>query len=383
MNNTSVLTNPQRKERNSAIELLKIAGILLIVMSHVIQSLRLKSSVLPYSDYVIDTAVASQSLRVLILRFLSYSGQFGNWLFYLCSAWFLLDSRQNKKSKITFLILNVWTVSVIILTVYLASHHSVSAKTAVRCLFPTSWNNNWYITCYILLYAVYPYFNILIEKLSQKQLFALSASGIVLYMGINFLKESFFSNKFIIWTAVYFAVAYAKKYLPSFTGSVRANVILFASAMLFHIALMLLTNLAGLRISAFSNQMNHWINISNPMLLAMAAALFNIVRNVHFTSRAVNYVSGLSLLIYIIHENILVRTYLRPYVWHLLYNQYGYTHLAALVFVYTVALFSACALLATVYRLTLERIVIIISGKLTAGLLKVYHKIESAAIKIR
>ncbi|MBR3438634.1 MAG: hypothetical protein IKH13_03935 [Clostridia bacterium] len=112
MNNTSVLTNPQRKERNSAIEALKIAGILLIVMSHVIQSLRLKSTVLPYSDYVIDTAVASQSARVLILRFFSYSGQFGNWLFYLCSAWFLLDSKQNRKSKITFFIINVWTVSV-------------------------------------------------------------------------------------------------------------------------------------------------------------------------------------------------------------------------------------------------------------------------------
>ena len=382
MNNTSVLTNPQRKERNSAIEALKIAGILLIVMSHVIQSLRLKSAVLPYSDYVIDTALASQSAGILILRFFSYSGQFGNWLFYLCSAWFLLDSRQNRKSKITFLILNVWTVSVIILAVYLAGHHSVSAKTAVRCLFPTSWNNNWYITCYILLYALYPYFNILIEKLSQKQLFALSASGIVLYMGINFLKESFFSNKLIIWVAVYFAAAYVKKYLPHTANSVKANVKLFALAMLCHIALLLLTNSAGLRISAFSNQMNHWINISNPMLLAMAAALFNIVRNVHFSNRAVNYVSGFSLLIYILHENIIVRTYLRPYVWHYLYNQYGYGHLALLVVAYSAALFTACAVLASVYKLTLERIVVKAADRLTVLLSKIYAKIEAKASKM-
>jgi hypothetical protein len=205
---------------------------------------------------------------------------------------------------------------------------------------------------------------------------------ITIYTGINFLKDSFFSSKIIVWIAVYFAVAYVKRYMPGFSDNLKANIVLFTVALFCHIALIMATNFVGLRVSAFSNQMNHWLNISNPMLITMAAALFNIMRNIHFTSRAINYTSGLSLLIYIIHENILVRTYFRPFLWHFIYNHYGYNHLFALTFAYTAGIFAVSAVLAAVYSLTIEKAVIKISDSLTALISKIYHKIEAAVMKI-
>jgi hypothetical protein len=373
----------QKTRRDSGIELLKIVGILLIILSHVIQTLQMKSGDVPYSDYVIDTSVATQSVRVLILHFLSFSGQFGNWLFFLCSAWFLTDSKYSKKNKITFLIINVWLVSFIILFVAtILRPEIIGIKIIIQCLFPTIWSNNWYLTAYILIYAAHPFLNIIINKLPQHSLFALSATMITIYTGINFLKDSFFSSKIIVWIAVYFAVAYVKRYMPGFSDNLKANIVLFTVALFCHIALIMATNFVGLRVSAFSNQMNHWLNISNPMLITMAAALFNIMRNIHFTSRAINYTSGLSLLIYIIHENILVRTYFRPFLWHFIYNHYGYNHLFALTFAYTAGIFAVSAVLAAVYSLTIEKAVIKISDSLTALISKIYHKIEAAVMKI-
>lgn len=50
----------------------------------------------------------------------------------------------------------------------------------------------------------------------------------------------------------------------------------------------------------------------NPFLLAMSIAMFNIARNIHFKNRFINYISKLSLLIYIIHENIILEHILDP-----------------------------------------------------------------------
>jgi hypothetical protein len=374
----------QRAKRDSGMELLKIAGILLIILSHVVQTLRMKSGYSPYSDYLINTAVATQSARVLVLHFLSFSGQFGNWLFFLCSAWFLTGSKRSKKNKITFLVLDIWFVSVIFLAaVLIINPDIISAKIIARCLFPTTWANNWYLTAYILIYAAHPFLNVIIDNLPKRSLFALSATMMTLYTGINFLKNSFFSSKIIVWVAVYFAVAYVRRYMPVFSGSIKANAVLFAASFACHIALVLATNYAGLHISALSGQMNHWLIMSNPMLIAMAAALFNIMRNIHFSSRAVNYVSGLSLLIYIIHENILVRIYFRPFLWHYIYNHYGFDHIFALTFAYTAGMFAVSALLAAVYHLTLEKLVVKAADRITALLSKLYGRIEAKAMKVK
>lgn len=372
----------QRSKRDSGMELLKIFGMLLIIFGHIIRTLRLKSAAVPYSDYVIDTAAATQSARILLLHIMSYSGQFGNWMFFFCSAWFLVDSHQSKKNKITFMVMDIWVVSVIILAVSLIVNRDlVSNKAIAQSLFPTISLNNWYMTAYILLYAAHPFLNMIIEKLPQNRLFALSATLMVLYTGINFIKETFFSSRLVVWIAVYFAVAYMKKYLPVFANSRKANIKLFLTAFACNITLILITNFVGLRLSAFKVDMNHWINISSPFLIAMGAALFNLMRNVHFSSRVINYVSGLSLLIYIIHENVIVRTCLRAYIWHCVYNRFGFDHLFLIIFIYTAALFAASLVAAAVYRLTLERLVIKAADKVTPLLSKAYCKIEEKAMK--
>ncbi len=95
-------------QRNSGIELLKIFAIVLIVLSHVMQTLWYNTDLKPEQN--------TADMQRLMLVIFSYSGVIGNTIFFICSAWFLVDSKRNNKRKVLQMIADIWMVSVIILS---------------------------------------------------------------------------------------------------------------------------------------------------------------------------------------------------------------------------------------------------------------------------
>ena len=69
-------------KRNSGIELLKIIAIILIVISHVVQTLTSENQFISYNDYVLDITNATKSFQKMILIYLSHFGVLGNSLFF-------------------------------------------------------------------------------------------------------------------------------------------------------------------------------------------------------------------------------------------------------------------------------------------------------------
>jgi hypothetical protein len=67
--------------RESGIELLKIVGMFLIVISHVTGTLSYYNQYITYHDYNIDLNVATMDFQQLILSILNYSGAIGNNIF--------------------------------------------------------------------------------------------------------------------------------------------------------------------------------------------------------------------------------------------------------------------------------------------------------------
>ena len=104
-------------KRNSSIELLKIFGIFLIVINHVIQTLHEPNSNFVNNDYILNLDMATTNIQQLILSILRYSGSMGNMIFFICSAWFLLDNDKTNKKKLLQILMDVWVASVIILVV--------------------------------------------------------------------------------------------------------------------------------------------------------------------------------------------------------------------------------------------------------------------------
>lgn len=192
---TAIQTKEKRDSmRESGIELLKIAAIFLIVIGHMVQTLSDGNYYISYHDYVLRISSATTNLKLLALVMLRYSGAIGNSIFFVCSAWFLLDSDKVSKKKVLMMILDVWLVSVTILAiVYFLRGGAIDSKLMIKSMFPTFFENNWYITCYILFYPLHPILNRIIRSMGQKVHLAVCTIMSFLYIVCNSIRGGWYS----------------------------------------------------------------------------------------------------------------------------------------------------------------------------------------------
>lgn len=367
-----------RAQRQSGIELLKIIAMFMIVLSHAAQSLG------GTQVGFIDLSLSTYNPQYLGVFFFRCLGSLGNLMFLIPSVWFLLNAKKVKINKIAGMIADVFFVSIIILIVYIyVIGRAPTAEEVIRSFFPTIYANNWYVTCYLLLYAIFPFLNSVIEHIDQKTHLVYGTAFFVLYCLINFVRESFFYGNLIGFVGIYFMVAYCKKYMLDFFSSKKVNLLLLAFGMAGWVGLVLLTNFLGNRFELLHDKMLKWSTFINPFFLLIAFSLFNLLRLSPLQSKAINYLSSLSLLIYIIHENYLFRTRIRPLYYVYIYTEFSYEYLIGWTLLYAVLLFLGSALLAMLYGKFLQPTVHKIGEKVLARLLKIYAKFEAAALKIK
>lgn len=361
-----LINNIDRQTRDSGIELLKIFAIFVIVINHTVQSLTNEAYNIPNNGFVIDISRATTNIQCILLQIFRHFGVLGNSVFFICSAWFLLKSKNWNKKKWLFMVIEIWVVSIVIFIItYIILHGNISIGIIISSLFPTTFGNNWYMTCYLLFYPIHPILNSIVNMMNQRQLFRSTLVMVFLYVFMNFINCSwFFLSAIILWITIYFAIAYMQKYLMSFVDNIRENIILFIIGVIGFIGIILITDICGLYSQVLSDKVMRWVNNCNPFLLAMSIAMFNIARNIHFKNRFINYISKLSLLIYIIHENIILRTYFRPAMWNYVYKRFGYSDVIQWVFIISFIIFIFGILCSILYVLTLQRFVNKVSGKL-------------------
>lgn len=370
--------------RNSSIELLKIFGIILIVISHVIQTLHTPSSHVASNDYVLDISIATTDIQRIILALLRHSGSLGNTIFFCCSAWFLLDDDKVNKKKILQMLLDVWIVSIIILlTVYIIRSGNIDSRTIIKQIFPTTFEANWYITCYILFYPLHSFLNHLIKKMNQKTLLRVVLVLLFLYVFVNYiLPGKFYTSAIVLWVTLYFAMAYMKYFLTDLSNNIKINILLLIVGFLGTIGMVLITNFLGLYIESFNGKLLRWSSNCSPFLILIAVSMLNIARNVQLSNKVVNYISSLSLLIYIFHENALLRSFYRPLMWSYVYLNCGYEYILLWVFVLVLIVFAFGLITSIIYKSTIQKLVTIVCNWLYSFLRKVYKKIENLIIKL-
>ncbi|MCD8098969.1 MAG: acyltransferase [Oscillospiraceae bacterium] len=371
------------KERLSGVELLKILAMLIIITSHIVQTISTGNGYIEQNFDVLDLNAASSNIQYLALSVMRMGG--GSIIFFVCSAWFLLDSKQVKADKVFRMLTEVWFASVaILIIVYAVRDGSIAPKLIKRSLFPTFYNNNWYVTCYILFYLMHTQLNKVIYSLSQPALLKSTLLLAFLYIFVNYIDaEHFFTTSLTLWVAIYFCVAYIKLYMPRVTASRKAGAAFVLVGYGGHCAIIALTNYLGLHIPSLSSKVLHWSSLCSPFLILAAIGLCIIAVSLKFKSRAVNTISGLSLLIYIIHENPLMGTYVRPYIIGIIYEKVGYTHVALWVLALAAVIFLCTAAVSMLYKVCLQKFVYKISDKIYSLLRGIYGKIEPFLLRIK
>lgn len=382
--------SPPKKTRNSSLELLKVTGILMIVLSHVIQTLNDTNKLVGYNDYILRLAYSSADIQQIILACLRHSGAVGNTIFFVCSAWFLLQSSKANKAKAFHMIADTWVISVIIFIVFKAlGDYTLDWKMTLKQFLPVTFGNNWYITIYILFFLIHPLLNKIIESLSKRDLLTWAIISTVVFSVINTVSKFFagtniyvFSN-LMLWIAIYFDIAYIKFYAPKFADNRKASLIMFISGFMLTYGTIILINFTGMN-NAFLHGKVISLNMnSNPFIILMVIGLFNFTRTFTFRSKLINYISSLSLLIYIIHENSLFRVYYRPYMWQYVYEHFGYNYVLVWAFVIGAVVFAGGLAASIVYSLTMQKATLFVTDKTYPLVRKAFYKLEDKIMKIK
>lgn len=383
MAKTQASTEIQKKCRESGPELLKLIAILLIVIFHVIQTVSSENAVIPYQDYVISLKYATDNYQLLIMSALRYSGALGNTIFFVCSAWYLVGHEKKDIKKAFSLLIDIWVVSVIFfLTVFIIRKGALPVKTIIEQFLPTTLANNWYMTAYIIFLLAYPLLNVIIKTINQRQLLRTIIVMSFLWIFMNFLYEGlFFPSIIILWTAYYFIVAYMKLYLPELQSNKRLNLLMLAAGVICYFGEVIVTNALGLHIGYFSDKLLRWNTDGNPFTIVISISALNLFRGFKFKSPLINYLSSLSMLIYLIHENVLFRTYYRPAIWQWIYLELGYDKILLHTAIYSILLVAAAAIVSAVYKETVQKAVYGIVDRLYPGLASAWHNAETALLK--
>lgn len=99
-----------KAERQSNFELLKIIAMLMIVSHHVVSK----------NAYNVDTEIVGVTFLKLFLQFFGNQAFIGNNLFFLSSAWFLVDKADKESNKAIFN--KIWDLERILLFYSIGSY---------------------------------------------------------------------------------------------------------------------------------------------------------------------------------------------------------------------------------------------------------------------
>lgn len=367
-------------DRQSGIELLKIIAMFGIVISHCAQSVSIGENFITNN---VDIEQPATSLSIFISQFLRSFGALGNDMFLLSSIWFLVDSKKVRSNKIAYMILDAYVFSVTIMLIF-SGGVTLTAREIIKQLFPITFANNWYIPCYLLLYAIHPLLNTLIDNMTRKQHLAYCFAFFIMYMCIGCIKVGFFfGNNLIHFTGFYFIVSYLKKNNLNVISNFKTNIICLFTGISLSILLLMVMNFAGMHVDIAAKNILHFSVLNhNPINFLIAFSLFNIFRVSKLQSKIINYISSLTMLIYIIHENDLFRAYLRTDLLYDFWEISNKMNIVLLVLIFSAALFIASTVIAIVYNKIFQPLVHKIAEKVLQLVLKIYCKIETMILRL-
>lgn len=365
----------EKVPRNSGIELLKVIAMILIAISHAVPV---------YGDYkaisFVNIDVCTADFSVIIMAMFRYLGTIGNDIFIVSSAWFLIESNKIRKEKVINIIFNSFAISVTILIILKALGIDIPKADFKSAFTPIMMNLNWFVTCYLVLYLIHPLLNMTIEKMQQKELLKLNIIFFMVYVILSIYKSSiFFRTALLEMIIIYYNVAYIKLYRKKFCNDSKSNLYYLIIGIAALISEILLMNGIGLHATNGKLYLTKFNGMINPLICMIAITAFNIFRNINLKNKIVNYISSLSILFYMIHENLLLANYVRPKFYQKFFV-YGYR--VGWVLIEAVLLIAFGITFAMIYKESIGKITNILSVKTKEIIEKVYNKIEKKIIKL-
>ena len=303
------------KRRNSSFELLRIIGMYMIVLIHIIIHTGVRTSV--------GLGITNHILTLLLCFLYTFVS-----VFVLITGYFQCDKEFKLKS--IFKINNaMWFYSaILILIIYKYGLNPWVGKTEVlQGLLPIQFGGYWFTRMYLFLYCVSPLLNIIIKNVDKKTFKNILIFGVILFSIIptltnNTLYEGGSGYTLVNFILLYFIGAYFKKYpleqsntFGRFSKYKRISIflIIFVLSIMFNFLL----NRFGITLGEFGFSgfirgilTNHTTAYTNPLIITGSLCLFLIFYHFDFSSKFINYIAGLTFGIYLFSDNKYFRGFL-------------------------------------------------------------------------
>lgn len=342
------------KIKQSKFELMRIISMFLIVFCHVI--------------YHGQTLQNSNGTILLILEFLICITLVHVNSFILLTGYFQYNKKFTlKKFLQTFTVMYFYKITIYIVCILL-NIHQFNAIDAFNIFNPFN-IPYWYISCYLILYLLSPFLNILIKNMNQSKhrkfilILVLSFSILPLLsnqtVGTN---DGFTVIQFIM---LYFIGAYFSKYpinenihFKNYSKNKIQTILLFGTIIFtflnyvsYNFGITLYNTNSSL-LQFFGNILTtNYIKYNFIFLLLQSICYFLWFSTLKIQNNIINYLSSLTLGIYLIHEH--------PYIRSKLYNWFNIANFGTItsknfiikIFVTAIIIFIGCGIIEAIRQI--------------------------------
>ena len=148
-----------------------------------------------------------------------------------------------------------------------------------------------------------------------------------------------------------------------------------------NVCMVLVANILGYIFPSMSNGLLVGAGNANIFNLLIAFSSLNLGIQMKFSSKFINYISSLSLLVYVIHENIIFREDCRPKIWQWIYDNLGYNNILLWTLIYIIILFVFSLIIAMFYKFILEKPIHFLSDCLYKLFMKIVNFLCNLQVK--
>lgn len=299
--------------RKSNFELMRILCMLFIVLYHTIE----RGNVLFNSN--------NQTLSI-ILEFVQLLIVVHVDMFVLLTGYFQSKSNFKISKPLKIMAQCLFYTILIMLVLSFSGVINLSKAEIFKNIFVNFIGEYWFINIYLVLYAISPFLNVIIDNIDQSKYKKLLVLCFIIFSLIPYNsgnKFFFYNSGFSLTNFIflYFIGAYLRKYpiKESYLFKKMTNnsycLILFFVYFLMAISNFCLSKtasyLAGVNSifnEIFNNFVTEKLNYENPLIIIQAISIFLIFEKINIKSKFINKISTLSLGVYIFHENMYLRT---------------------------------------------------------------------------
>lgn len=291
-----------QETRNSNFEVLRLIAILMITAYHYV--------VHGISDMVIGGG------NVLYVS--SLWGKAGVNLFCILTGYLLVNKDVVNYKRLKNIEFQILFYTLLGLGVGLFLGKYIGFGVLLQTFMPVTFGHYWYMTAYVIIFLLSPYFNTLIKTFDKKTFERLLVIFFVVWCVIPFftLRE----NKGMFWTqlvwfvVMYFTGAYIKLMEPRFTKQFYIHAWWISN-------IILVTSVFIIGFSGINNYLSDYVDYvrwsNSPLIVIMCVAMMRLAAMAKFRSVGwINFLASLVLGIYLFQENI----FFQEICWHDWFN---------------------------------------------------------------